>query len=105
MPSFRYRVEGANAVHSGKHVLHLFLFLERRASLLHRTGANNSSTASGMKGTNDQWAFLMDLTASVRSNFFMAASRCADGIPKVVHSALNKLFHNHSASAEVQCSI
>lgn len=86
VPSVCYKVENGNPLHSSKRVLHLFVFLEQ--------------TCKVEKG-NDQWAFLMDLTASVRANFFVFVSRYADRVSRAVHSALNKVLYNYSANAEV----
>lgn len=89
VPSLCYKVDNDNNLHGTKHVLHLFLFLERKSSVRE------------VEGENNQWAFLMDITASVRANFLAFVSRCADRISKAVCPALNKLLHNYSSNAEV----
>lgn len=108
VPSLCYKVENDNQVCSGKRVLHLFLFLQRKL-LLRRGGDGGEGGGGGGEGVisnmdreNDQWAFLIDLTASVRANFSIFISRCADRIPRAVQGALNKLLHNYSSDAKVR---
>ena len=64
-------------------------------------GRSGHGGISDMERQNDQWEFLMGVTASVRANFSMFVSRCVDRNHKAVHSALNKLLHNHSSSIQV----
>lgn len=94
VPCLRYKPVGQRTgLASGEQGLHLFMLFEH----VRLEGDQDG----GDTGENDQWVYLSNMTAALRSNLVSIASIHSGKIFKAVHSTLNKLFCNYASRAEV----
>ncbi len=89
--TLQYRVLDRTAgAEDSKRVLQVFLFLEHRGSCGHV-----------VIGENSHWARELAVTHALRKELLSVLTLHSAKFHRAVHSALNKVLHNHTTQAEV----